>query len=69
MNLKRYEFSLTALEAEQLWDFAEIHQVNFHFTHITGNVANNTRRYTYEGFMNEETYLMFRLAIPARENK
>ena len=69
MNLKRYEFSLSALEAELMWDFAQLHEVNFHFTKISGNVVQNTRRYTYEGFMTEETYIMFRLAIPARDVK
>lgn len=72
--MKNYRFSLSPLEAEAMWDFARTNEVNFHYVRQTELPHNEdpltaaiNRRYIYEGYMNEETYLMFRLIVPARD--
>lgn len=69
--MKFYQFSLTTLEAESMWDFAQANHVSFNFmrqTDIEDGVdsleAVLKRRNIYGGYMNEETYLVFRLTVP-----
>jgi len=71
--MKNYQFSLSTLEAEEMWDFARTNEVNFHYVRQTvlspsedPLTAAINQRYIYEGYMSEETYLMFRLIVPAR---
>lgn len=72
--MKFYQFSLAAVEAEAMWDFSQSNQVNFKFMRQTelDDLSDPIesalrRRYIYGGYMSEETYLMFRLTVPAVE--
>lgn len=69
--MKYYMFSLAALEAEAMWDFAQKNEVNFKFMKQTELKDDSdliraalNRRYIYGGYMSEETYLMFILTVP-----
>lgn len=72
--MKSYRFSLNCLEAEKMWDFSMNNDVIFHFITKTEEVDFNiisvsSRRYVYDGIMDEETFLMFKLAIPSMTEK
>lgn len=73
--MKWHRFSLTSQEAELMWDFSMKHIVMFHFIRQTEldrsdpDIARAalSRRYIYEGYMDEDTYLIFRIMVPAQD--
>jgi len=72
--VKYYQFTLSSLEAEAMWDFAQKNQVNIHFESKTDPPEGADlldpafkRKYTYGGYMSEETFLMFCLTVRVQD--
>ncbi len=62
--MKLIKFAVKALDAEKMWDFAQSHNVNFHFLTTIDNINRSYSLYIYEGYMTDETHLMFKLVVP-----
>jgi hypothetical protein len=72
--VKYYQFTLSSREAEAMWDFAQKNQVNIHFERKIDPVdepdpmaAILKQKYTYGGYMSEETFLMFCLTVRVQD--
>jgi hypothetical protein len=66
--MKKYRFNLKPGDVEAMWEFAKHNQVNFHYCLKTEGIT-SIAYYTYEGFMDAETYLTFRITVPSYEYK
>ena len=60
--MRMYDFAVTTLNAEKMWDFSMSNSVNFHYVKTLTKGAEKI--YVYEGLMTEETLVMFKLAVP-----
>lgn len=59
-----YRFSVRIADIEAMWDFTEIHQINLHYVRTRMPAIELRERYTYEAFMCQDTYLLFKLSVP-----
>ncbi len=53
-----------------MWDFAQTNEVNFTFMRkvfYPMGVVPTEIRYVYSGYMDRDTYLAFKLSVPAKE--
>lgn len=73
--MRCHRFTLGCLEEEKMWEFSMGRNVLFHFVNkiedpdLDPLTAALTRKYVYDGFMDEETYLLFRLMVPTNASK
>jgi hypothetical protein len=69
--MKYYTFTVHGMDEDILWNFAHSNLVdfsyiceNFKYNEVTG-LSIDFRNYVYAGYMSEETYVLFRLIVPA----
>ena len=59
MELKKYKFKIRDSHVDDMWKFADKNEVIIHW--VKGK---NINKWTFEGYMTAETYLLFRLSVP-----
>jgi DNA-binding transcriptional regulator PaaX len=70
LGMRTFKVGVSAVNAEKMWDFAQVNQVHVHFIRSISNACDNpidtfnSTVYIYEFLMMPETYTAFALSVP-----
>ena len=63
--MKKIRVNLNPINAEKMWNFAQVNRVHIHFIESLIQIDNfNQSIYVYELLMTPETYTAFALSVP-----